>query len=61
MKKIGELLNYNSQCRPPLNKYQKGVLILYNSVMWIRIRLDPHSFGSLDPDLEVYIEGKSRV
>ena len=28
-------------------------------VMWIRIRSDPHSFGSEDPDPEAYIEKQS--
>ena len=35
------------------------------SVLWIRIRSDSHSFGSVDPDPdpdpEVSNEGKSRV
>ena len=31
------------------------------SVMWIRIRSDPHSFESVDPDPEVQNEKKIRV
>ena len=39
---------------------QYGSIIV---VMWIRIRSDPHSFGSVDPDPdpEVWNEWKSRV
>ena len=37
------------------------VMYILRSVMWIRIRSDPHSFWSVDPDPEVYNEGKSRV
>ena len=32
-----------------------------SDVMWIRIWLDPYSFGSMDPDPEVYNEGESGV
>ena len=33
-----------------LTAKSKKVLLLIRAVIWMRIRSDPHSFGSVDPD-----------
>ena len=49
------LLNYKKK------ELIRNITSKLNTVMWIRIRLDPHSFWYVDPNPGVYSEEKTRV